>query len=48
METLLLIYRSPWEVVDSLYRRGDKAFVDQPELAVKMWMHYNYKILDFL
>jgi hypothetical protein len=43
----LLIYRSPWEVVDSLYRRGDEAFLEQPELAVKMWMHYNHKILDF-
>lgn len=43
----LLIYRSPWEVVDSLYRRGDGAFLEQPELAVKMWMHYNHKILDF-
>jgi hypothetical protein len=43
----LLIYRSPWEVVDSLYRRGDEIFLDQPELAVKIWMHYNQKILDF-
>ena len=43
----LLIYRSPWEVVDSLYRRGDEIFVAQPELAVKMWMHYNQKVLEF-
>ena len=43
----LLIYRSPWEVVDSLYRRGDDIFLEQPELAVKIWMHYNQKILDF-
>ncbi len=43
----LLIYRAPWEVVDSLYRRGDSMFYDKPELAVKMWMHYNQKILNF-
>lgn len=43
----LLIYRSPWEVVDSLYRRGDEVFLAQPELAVKMWMHYNHKIINF-
>lgn len=43
----LLIYRSPWEVVDSLYRRGDEIFQSQPELAIKYWQHYNQKILDF-
>ncbi|OIP69896.1 MAG: hypothetical protein AUK43_11215 [Oscillatoriales cyanobacterium CG2_30_40_61] len=43
----LLIYRSPWEVVDSLYRRGDEMFQSQPELAIKYWQHYNQKILDF-
>ncbi|CAD5923839.1 Myosin-9 [Planktothrix agardhii] len=43
----LLIYRSPWEVADSLYRRGDKMFQSQPELAIKYWQHYNQKILDF-
>ncbi len=43
----LLVYRSPWEVVDSLYRRGDDLFLEHPELAVKVWMHYNQKILEF-
>jgi hypothetical protein len=43
----LLIYRSPWEVADSLYRRGDEIFQTQPELAIKYWQHYNQKILDF-
>ncbi|NJK40108.1 MAG: hypothetical protein HC835_16765 [Oscillatoriales cyanobacterium RM2_1_1] len=42
----LLIYRAPWEVVDSLYRRGDKIFIEQPELAIKIWQHYNQKILN--
>ena len=43
----LLIYRSPWEVVDSLYRRGDPTFQDQPELALKVWHQYNQIIIDF-
>jgi len=43
----LLIYRSPWEVIDSLYRRGDELFLEHPELAVKIWMHYNRKVLEF-
>ncbi len=42
----LLLYRFPWEVVDSLYRRGDAIFKSQPDLAVKMWLHYNRKILN--
>lgn len=43
----LLIYRSPWEVADSLYRRKDEIFQTQPELAIKYWQHYNQKILNF-
>jgi chromosome segregation ATPase len=43
----LLIYRSPWEVVDSLYRRGDRTFQNQPEFALKVWYHYNQIISDF-
>ncbi|MEG4227945.1 sulfotransferase, partial [Microcoleus sp. N9_B2] len=43
----LLLYRSPWEVIDSLYRRYDPLFQSQPELAVKIWLHYNKKILNF-
>ncbi|NEP46671.1 MAG: chromosome partitioning protein ParA, partial [Okeania sp. SIO2H7] len=43
----MLVYRSPWEVVDSLYRRQDPIFQSQPELAVKLWLHYNQKIINF-
>lgn len=43
----LLIYRSPWDVIDSLYRRGDEIFRNQPELAVKYWVFYNQKVLEF-
>jgi hypothetical protein len=44
----VMIFRSPWEVVDSLYRRSDPFFQAEPELAVKMWLHYNKKILKFV
>ncbi|AFZ45838.1 glycosyl transferase family 2 [Halothece sp. PCC 7418] len=43
----LFIYRSPWEVIDSLYRRGDGAFLKNPNLAIDLWCSYNEIILDF-
>ncbi|MDY6936545.1 MAG: sulfotransferase [Cyanobacteriota bacterium] len=44
----LFIYRAPWEVVDSLYRRReDKPFQRNPDLAIKLWLHYNRQILNF-
>ncbi|QYO63847.1 sulfotransferase family protein [Leptolyngbya sp. 7M] len=43
----VMVYRSPWEVVDSLYRRGDLILQQQPNLAIKFWLHYNQKILSF-
>ena len=44
----IFVYRSPWEVVDSLYRRStDDKLLEQPEMAVKMWLAYNQRILDF-
>ena len=43
----ICVYRSPWEVVDSLYRRGtDVSLLHNPEIAVKMWIHYNQKVLE--
>lgn len=45
----LVVYRAPWEVVDSLYRRGtDTIFNRQPDLAPKIWCHYNQTILNFI
>jgi len=43
----LFVYRSPWEVVDSLYRRGDEIFYSNPNFALKIWINYNKSILDF-
>ncbi|WP_293251291.1 MULTISPECIES: glycosyltransferase [unclassified Microcoleus] len=43
----ICVYRSPWEVVDSLYRRGtDVSLLQNPQMAVKMWLHYNQKVLE--
>ena len=43
----ICVYRSPWEVVDSLYRRGtDVSLLNNPEMAVKMWIHYNQQVLE--
>ncbi|MEG4234877.1 glycosyltransferase [Microcoleus sp. Pol11C3] len=43
----ICVYRSPWEVVDSLYRRGtDVSLLQNPEMAVKMWIHYNQQVLE--
>ena len=43
----VFIYRSPWEVVDSLFRRGDVIFRTNPNFAVQQWCNYNQAILDF-
>ncbi len=44
----LLLYRSPWEVVDSIYRRGDDdIFYSNPNFPLKLWIHYNQIVLNF-
>ena len=44
----LFIYRAPWEVVNSLHRRKTDAILNnQHNLAVKFWIHYNKKLLNF-
>lgn len=43
----LLVYRAPWEVLDSLFRRSDDIFDHYPELALKVWVNYNRAILEF-
>jgi hypothetical protein len=44
----LFLVRPPWEVVDSLFRRGDEVFAIHPRLAVDLWVSYNRRILDFV
>jgi GT2 family glycosyltransferase len=43
----VFVYRSPWEVIDSLYRRGDLIFINNPNFAIAVWQNYNQVILDF-
>ena len=43
----LFVYRSPWQVLDSLFRRGDSIFESEPNLALTQWCNYNRAILDF-
>ncbi len=43
----LFVYRPPWEVVDSLYRRGDPVFQENPRRAVETWNDYNQAVLNF-
>jgi len=44
----LFVFRRPWEVVDSLFRRGDETFAANPGFAAEVWLHYNRTILDFV
>ena len=43
----VFVYRSPWKVLDSLFRRGDPIFEADPNLALNQWCNYNQAILDF-
>ncbi len=44
----VMIYRAPWEVIESLYRRGtDEIIWENPEIAAELWKNYNQKILTF-
>lgn len=43
----VLVFRPPWEVADSLFRRGDPAFVHNPPLALAVWLHYNRSLVGF-
>lgn len=43
----LLVFRSPWEVADSLFRRLDEPCVSDPLLALRAWEHANTLLLAF-
>jgi hypothetical protein len=42
---LAILFRAPWAVVDSLFKRGDAVFGSDPELAVRAWLFYNRCLL---
>jgi len=45
----LLVFRKPWEVADSLFRRGDTEvrLGNEPLRALKLWHQYNAQVLRF-
>jgi hypothetical protein len=43
----LLLFRRPWDVLDSLFRRGDPTFQKNPNFAVQVWLNYNRSLLNF-
>jgi hypothetical protein len=43
----VLVYRYPWDVVDSLYRARHDVFRAHPDYALRIWMRYNRALLDF-
>lgn len=44
----VFVFRRPWEVADSLFRRGDDIFALNPAFALDVWTHYNRRIIDFV
>jgi len=45
----LLLFRSPWEVIDSLFRRGVHEFLHtNPASVLDIWMRYNQEIKHFV
>ena len=44
----VFVFRRPWEVADSLFRRGDEAFAMNPPFVLDVWTHYNRLIIDFV
>ena len=43
----VFVYRKPWEIVDSLFRRGDRDIADDPLLALHAWIEHNERMLRF-
>ena len=43
----ILLFRAPWEVADSLFRRGDANFLKNPNMAVRVWLNYNHAVLAY-
>ncbi|MEO7274736.1 MAG: glycosyltransferase [Vicinamibacterales bacterium] len=43
----LFVYRSPWDVADSMQRLGAAGFLRRPDFAYRIWLHYNRLALAF-
>jgi hypothetical protein len=45
----VFMYREPWEVADSLYRRAtDKPILEKPRRAIDLWAAYNRRVIEFV
>ncbi|HVS72642.1 MAG TPA: sulfotransferase [Phycisphaerae bacterium] len=45
----IFMYREPWEVADSLFRRAtDRPILDNPRRAIDLWTHYNRRVIEFI
>lgn len=42
------VFREPWEVIDSVFRRGDIYFENNPFEIINSWFEYNSRILQLL
>jgi hypothetical protein len=43
----VLLYRSPWDVSDSMQRLGADVFLEHPEYGFRIWTYYNRELLRF-
>ncbi|MFQ3679488.1 MAG: FkbM family methyltransferase [Pseudanabaenaceae cyanobacterium] len=43
----LLVYRWPWDVVDSILRLRAPVFAAHPDYPLRIWHYYNRHLLDF-
>ncbi|MGD1902107.1 MAG: glycosyltransferase [Geitlerinemataceae cyanobacterium] len=43
----VLVYREPWDVVDSCVRLRSGVFDRQPHLVLNIWAYYNRHLIDF-
>lgn len=45
----VFMYREPWEVADSLFRRAtDKPILEKPRRAIDLWTAYNRRVVEFV
>lgn len=43
----VLVYRRPWEVMDSMLRSGAPVWLTHPDYAARIWAEYNRRLIDF-
>jgi hypothetical protein len=43
----IFTYRAPWDVAESMQRLGAEPFLRDPDLAFRIWRHYNRALMTF-